>query len=141
MLAFKLLPFVALATSVWGSPIDNVNGTSLEARAGRTYTGDATFYSPGLGACGQTNGPNDFIAAASYKLFDSFPGATANPNNNPICGKSLTAKVNGKSVTVRITDRCAGCQGEGDLDFTPAAFQKLAPLSVGRIHGMKWSFN
>ncbi len=33
----------------------------------------ATFYSPGLGACGQTNGPNDFIAAASYKLFDSFP--------------------------------------------------------------------
>ncbi len=47
MLAFKLLPFVALATSVWGSPIDNVNGTSLEARAGRTYTGDGTlFFSP-----------------------------------------------------------------------------------------------
>ncbi|KLO11970.1 barwin-like endoglucanase [Schizopora paradoxa] len=141
MIGFKLLPIVALAASALASPIENVNGTALEARAGTTYTGDATFYSPGLGACGITNGPNDFIAAASYKLFDTFPGHTANPNNNPICGKSLTAKVNGKSVTVKITDRCAGCQGMGDLDFTPAAFQKLAPLSVGRIHNMKWSFN
>ena len=48
---------------------------------------------------------------------------------------------NGNSVTVKITDRCAGCQGQGDLDFSPAAFQQLAPLSVGRIHGMTWSFN
>ncbi|KLO11976.1 barwin-like endoglucanase [Schizopora paradoxa] len=141
MIGFKLLPIVALAASAFASPVDSLNGTALEARAGRTYTGDATYYAPGLGACGKTNGPNDLIAAASYKLFDHYPGATANPNKNPICGKSLTAKVNGKSVTVKITDRCAGCQGEGDLDFTPAAFKKLAPLSAGRLHGMKWSFN
>lgn len=29
----------------------------------------------------------------------------------------------GKSVTVQITDRCAGCTDSGSLDFSPAAFQ------------------
>ncbi len=134
MLAFKLLPFVALATSVWGSPIDNVNGTSLEARAGRTYTGDGTlFFSPYILRHTGTNIDNhsDILQSGSRCLrtdqrsqrfhrllrLTSFliasrkcilrvrrtlfltkqkstfvRGATANPNNNPICGKSLTAK-------------------------------------------------
>ncbi|KLO11969.1 hypothetical protein SCHPADRAFT_941616 [Schizopora paradoxa] len=139
----KLLAVVALATAALGSPAPIYNGTDIAARqlAGQRFTGDATFFEPGLGACGITNGPNDFIAAASHQMFDTFPGATANPNNNPICGKSVTASVNGHSVTVTITDRCAGCGGLGDLDFSPAAFQQLAPLSVGRIPGMTYVFN
>lgn len=88
-----------------------------------------------------TNGPNDFIAAASHELYDTFPGATANPNDNPICGRTVTAHADGNSVTVKIMDRCAGCSGEGDLDFSPIAFEQLAPLSVGRIPGMTWSFD
>ncbi|KLO09596.1 plant expansin [Schizopora paradoxa] len=137
MIALAFLSFAALVGLALGSPI--ANATSLVAR--QVYTGDATYYAPGLGACGETDGPNDFIAAASYILFDSYPGAGPNPNLNPICGRSITANANGNTVSVRITDRCAGCQGEGDLDFSPAAFQQLAPLSVGRIHGMTWSFN
>jgi hypothetical protein len=29
----------------------------------RTFRGDGTFFAPGLGACGITNAPTDFVAA------------------------------------------------------------------------------
>ena len=31
------------------------------------------------------------IAAISEQAFDGYPGATGNPNNNPICGKKVKA--------------------------------------------------
>ncbi|KAI0704953.1 RlpA-like double-psi beta-barrel-protein domain-containing protein-containing protein [Cytidiella melzeri] len=100
-----------------------------------------TFYSTGLGACGITNVDTDFIAAASFLLFDGFNGYTgANPNNNPICGKKVLAHYQGKQVTVTITDRCAGCFGKYNLDFSPSAFSQLADQTVGRIFGMTWNF-
>ena len=43
-----------------------------------------------------------------------------------------------KSVTVTVADTCPGC-AVGSVDLTPTAFQKLAPLSVGRLHGVKWT--
>lgn len=46
----------------------------------------------------------------------------------------------GKSVTATIVDRCAGCAGKYDVDFTTAGFKKLASLNVGRIHGLQWEF-
>lgn len=94
---------------------------------------------------------------ADSLLFSGYTGA--NPNDNPICNKKLTAKCeynvdcrgksalaktsfadNGKSVGVTVTDRCQAC-GSGDLDFSPAAFMQLAPESVGRITNVKWSFD
>ncbi|KIK65842.1 hypothetical protein GYMLUDRAFT_257803 [Collybiopsis luxurians FD-317 M1] len=118
------------------TPID---AAVLDARA--THTGDGTFYGTGLGACGITNTDSDLIAAMAHGTFDTYPGATpANPNNNPICNKKVTAHYQGKSVTVTITDRCAGCAGAADLDFSPAAFNKLADPSVGRIHGVTWDY-
>lgn len=80
------------------------------------------------------------IAAASFELFDIFPGATDNPNLNPICGRTVTASHGGKSVTVKIVDRCAGCEGQFDLDFSPAAFNALANPDLGRIE-ITWHFN
>ena len=47
---------------------------------------------------------------------------------------------NGKSVKVQITDRCEAC-AEWDLDFSPAAFQQLADESIGRLHGVTWTFD
>ncbi|KAF5385546.1 hypothetical protein D9757_006762 [Collybiopsis confluens] len=112
--------------------------TTVSARA--TFAGDGTFYEAGIGACGIVNTDADLIAAVGHGTFDTFPGATANPNLNPICGKKIIANFGGKSVTVAITDRCAGCAGAADLDFTPTAFGLLADLSVGRIHGVTWDF-
>jgi len=91
-----------------------------------------------------------------------------NPNANPICNKNVhvTCKATishwqhflsshspinvslpfipcsvdgGKTITVRITDRCTGC-AYGDLDLSPSAFTNFAPLATGRLHGMTWVY-
>jgi hypothetical protein len=49
----------------------------------------ATWYNPGLGACGISNSDSDLIVAVSATTFDQFPGATGNPNNNPICNRGI----------------------------------------------------
>jgi len=106
-----------------------------------TGTGDATFFTPGLGACGHFNTPDDMIVAVATATFAGFPGAGANPNANPICGKKLVANAGGKSVAVTVVDECAGCPGGQDIDLSPAAFQKLADLGVGRLHSVTWTIS
>jgi hypothetical protein len=97
-------------------------------------SGDGTYYETGLGACGWTNVDTDMIAAIAHDTFDTYPGYTgANPNNNPICGKKVTAYYGGNSVTVTIVDRCAGCAKSSSLDFSPSAFSQLADQALGRI--------
>jgi hypothetical protein len=124
------------------TPVVSTNlGVKLPSFLQGTQTGEGTFYGTGLGACGITNNDNQHIAAVSHLLFDSFPGYQGgNPNNNPVCGKQVTAHYQGKSVTVTITDRCAAC-ALTDLDFSPAAFDTLADPNVGRITGMTWSWD
>ncbi|KAA1074994.1 hypothetical protein PGT21_026636 [Puccinia graminis f. sp. tritici] len=102
-------------------------------------SGDATYYGTGMGACGIVSNDNSMIAAASHLLFDSFPGATANPNLNPICGRKVKATYQGKSVVVELVDRCTGCALH-DLDFSPAAFAQIGPMERGRLHGMTWEW-
>ncbi|KAK0231491.1 plant expansin [Armillaria fumosa] len=106
----------------------------------RANVGEGTWYYPGLGSCGITNTASDMIVAVSHLLYDSYPGATANPNLNPICGKKLVATYGGKSVTVTVRDKCMGCAGKYDLDFTPTAFSKLASTNVGRLTGVDWKW-
>ncbi|KAG8898651.1 hypothetical protein FRB99_007239 [Tulasnella sp. 403] len=106
---------------------------------GGQFTGDGTFYTPGLNACGTVDGPNSRIAAVSHELWDTWPGFNGNSNDHPLCHKSITAHYQGKSTTVQITDRCGGCETFGALDFSPDAFQDLASFDVGRIHGLTWS--
>ncbi|EIM82454.1 barwin-like endoglucanase [Stereum hirsutum FP-91666 SS1] len=127
---------VALFSLVPASAVPTGNSTLL---ARQSYSGDGTYYSPGLGACGLTNADTDLIVAVSTSLYDSYPGATSNPNLNPICGKTITATYNGKSVTAAVEDKCYAC-AEYDLDFSPSAFQQLADESVGRIE-ITWQFN
>lgn len=146
MFVKSVIFLAALAAAVSGSPTsakrdDASIEASIDVVVKGTHTGDGTFYAPGLGACGKTNKPSDHIVAIGHNLFDNFPGFNGgNPNNNPVCGRSITATYKGKSVTVRVQDRCTGCS-TFDLDFSPSAFSQLAPQSVGRIHGVKWHFN
>lgn len=105
------------------------------------FIGEGTYYGTGLGACGITNNDDQLIAAVSHLMFDTFPDYKGgNPNNNPICGKKVTATYQGRSVQVTITDRCVAC-GMFDLDFSPKAFSALAAQSVGRIVGMEWTWS
>jgi hypothetical protein len=127
----------APATTTKSSPPPSSNVPSY---LDGTQTGEGTFYSTGLGACGITNHDSDHIAAVSHLLFDSFPEYNGvNPNNNPVCNRKVTATYKGRSVQVTITDRCTGCQIT-DLDFSPSAFSILTDgdLGIGRLLDVKW---
>ncbi|KAF5337595.1 hypothetical protein D9758_014936 [Tetrapyrgos nigripes] len=110
-------------------------------------SGEGTFYQTGKGACGGTNSPSEHVAAVAFTFFDAYAARDGpdsegvnNPNKNPICGKKIRVRYKGKSTTVTVVDRCAGCNGTYDLDFSTSAFDDLADQSVGRIYGMKWRF-
>jgi len=104
--------------------------TQLQARA--TY-GRFTYFNAGLGACGKWNTGSDYIVALGGALFDPYsPGG--NPNKNTLCGKRIRASYGGKNVTVTVADKCGSCTAS-DLDFSRAAFQAMAPLSVGLMYG------
>ncbi|KAK0227000.1 plant expansin [Armillaria nabsnona] len=107
----------------------------------RANVGEATYYLPGLGSCGVTNTVSDMSVAVSHLLYDSYPYVWCRePHWNPLCGKKLVATYGGKSVTVMVTDRCEGCAGMYDLDFTPNAFSQLASTSLGRLTGVDWDW-
>ncbi|KAI0318970.1 RlpA-like double-psi beta-barrel-protein domain-containing protein-containing protein, partial [Amylostereum chailletii] len=96
-----------------------------------------TNFEVGLGACGRQNSDADFVVAVSHDFFDTYPGATGNPNANPVCQRRINAHCQGKTVNVAVADRCEACSFY-DLDFSPAAFAQLTDPSVGRIFGMTW---
>ncbi|KAK0245006.1 hypothetical protein EDD85DRAFT_782976 [Armillaria nabsnona] len=141
------------STSTAGSPTSTIAVEPLDGE----HTGDGTFYTPGLGACGQNNTETDPIAAVSYLLFDYFPldrplnvmlsgSTTSNPNINPICGKKLVAHYTDPqtqqqttSQEITIKDRCAGCDIRWSVDFSPSVFSTLASQTLGRIN-ITWSF-
>ncbi|EGN94576.1 hypothetical protein SERLA73DRAFT_62180 [Serpula lacrymans var. lacrymans S7.3] len=92
------------------------------------YSGDATYYETGLGACGTVSKDTDHIVALSTSEYDK--GAH--------CWKHLTVTYQGKSVDVTVVDECPGC-GEYGIDLSPSAFSALAPESAGRIP-VEWKF-
>lgn len=71
------------------------------------------------------------------------PGVT--DNGASPCGKLVEITVvdtarglTSQSVTARVVDRCAGCRS-GDIDLSPAAFDKIAKPSEGRVK-VTWKF-
>ncbi|KAJ2743605.1 hypothetical protein GGI20_003611 [Coemansia sp. BCRC 34301] len=102
--------------------------------SGDTFTGDGTYFSPGLGSCGRTNSDTDLIAAIPAPQY----GTNANPNNAEVCGKCALVKGPKGQVKVTITDRCPVCKA-GDLDLSPSAFEKIGDFAAGRIP-ISWSF-
>lgn len=125
---------------------DSAQNLPLPSHHG-VFTGDLTYYGPGLGACGVTSGDGDAIAAVSHVTFDAAGasrGAGGNPNANPLCGKKIRIQRDYKegggnrSVDVTVVDRCTGCQ-PADLDVTISVFTQLAPQDSGRV-SMSWAW-
>ncbi|KAA1468194.1 hypothetical protein DENSPDRAFT_833424 [Dentipellis sp. KUC8613] len=129
---------VAVVNAV-ASPAAVVDAAAPAGFLAGTQTGQGTYYATGLGSCGIVNNDSDYIVAVSHLLYDSYPGAGANPNANPVCNKRIQAHYQGKSVTVTVTDRCEACKMT-DLDFSPAAFSQLASESIGRLNGVTWNW-
>ncbi|KAJ3773833.1 RlpA-like double-psi beta-barrel-protein domain-containing protein-containing protein [Lentinula raphanica] len=88
-----------------------------------------TYYAVGLGACGQTNQPSDFIVALN----------SAQYNGGQYCFEMITITVGDKSIQAQIMDECPGCP-YGGLDLSEGAFQAFASLDQGVLTG-SWDFD
>ncbi len=96
-----------------------------------TFTGDGTYYAAtGDGAC-------SFGPSSDKPLL---VGAMNAPDyaNSGVCGACAHIQGPNGEVTVRIVDLCPECK-HGDIDLSPDAFEKLAPLPDGRI-AISWQF-
>ncbi|MEU3315764.1 RlpA-like double-psi beta-barrel domain-containing protein [Streptomyces sp. NPDC006662] len=100
-------------------------------KPGETYKGSATFYSPGLGACGKVIKDSDFAVALDPTMFG--PGY---PSSN--CGRKVVITYKGKSITATVLDEAPGA-GRYGLDLTPGAFKAIAPLDKARVD-VTWRF-
>lgn len=97
---------------------------------GGPRTGDGTYYdATGAGACSFDATPNDLMVAA----LNAVDWAGSN-----WCGACADVTGPNGSVRIRIVDLCPECKS-GDLDLSPQAFEKLAPLDRGRIP-ITWAF-
>ena len=104
---------------------------------GGPYSGDLTYYDPALGSCGFTNSASDNIVAVSHVIYDAV-SIGSNPNANPLCGKKIRARRNGKSIDLTVVDRCTGC-APTDIDTTRSVFSALANIDQGRVP-VEWSW-
>ncbi|KAJ5658654.1 uncharacterized protein N7484_002303 [Penicillium longicatenatum] len=109
----------------------------LPTSNGGPYSGDLTYYDPGLGACGDTNTASELICAVSHIVFDA-ASTSSNPNDNPLCGLKIRIRRDGQSVDVTVVDRCVGCE-KTDLDVTEKAFEQVANIPQGRVT-MEWAW-
>ena len=140
--------YVAPTTSTSSAPAATSSASSGSGltygpgASGTSYTGDLTWYATGLGSCGITSGPSDHIVAVSHILYDSYSAeAAGNPNNNPVCGKTVSiVGKDGSTYTATVVDRCTGC-AEGDLDLSENYFNTVTENGNGRVSGMSWKFD
>lgn len=130
-------PTSTSSSSAKSSTSSSASASSTGSSSGSSHKGQATYYTPGMGACGKKSSSSDMIVALSHEMFDKF--SNGNPNSNELCGKKIKATYQGKSTTLTVVDRCTGCSAH-DLDMSPTAFSKLASKSKGRLHGLSWSF-
>jgi hypothetical protein len=108
--------------------------SSSSSGSGGDYTGELTYYAPGLGACGWTNSDSEDIVALAAGMMGE------QSNGNPWCGKMITITYNGVSHSAKIVDKCPGCSG-ASLDMSSTLFAKFAPLRDGRLYDATWSVN
>ncbi|KAI5248615.1 hypothetical protein E4T47_00587 [Aureobasidium subglaciale] len=110
------------------------------AASGTEYTGDLTWYQVGLGSCGIDSTSDEAIVAISHTIFDDPQYATANPNLNPLCGKTVSIKgKDGSTYKAKVVDRCVGCAA-ADLDLSEGFFNTVTSNGDGRVPEMSWSW-
>ncbi|KAI0725544.1 RlpA-like double-psi beta-barrel-protein domain-containing protein-containing protein [Fomitopsis betulina] len=121
----------ALTAIAIATPIAGEETQVLEKRV--THTGKATYYYPGLGACGKTDSNSDPVVAISHLIYGS--GGNCFQVLTPTPLVQFSASQYAKTV-----DECEGC-GQYDIDLSPSLFKSLgAPLSQGVISGVEWHF-
>ncbi|KAG6916924.1 hypothetical protein DXG01_004685 [Tephrocybe rancida] len=115
----------------------NNNGNGLYTQK---HTGQMTYYGQGLGACGDTYNDESYTAAVSKLMYDTWPGATAETNRNPICGPYVKGRKTISNAGTFITSVSASSfvnvGGDGFLNCDPKS-QCHIPLTATVKHGAK----
>ncbi|MBW0470078.1 hypothetical protein O181_009793 [Austropuccinia psidii MF-1] len=111
-----LLVLVILATHIFATPSNKPN--KLKKR----YSGQATWFMPDTGACGDVNSEFDYIVAMNHKQYGQ-----GEPCHKKV---KITNTLNGRTVTAMVTDECPPC-GFGSLDLSPSVFKVLGALDIG----------
>ncbi|KAG8973893.1 hypothetical protein FRC05_008115 [Tulasnella sp. 425] len=98
----------------------------------KRFSGRATWYDVGLGACGDYNGPSDYIVALNSNQLDTsvYPPVQ--------CGRKVRISYQGKSAVATIKDECPGCPF-GALDMSKGLFQHFTDLGTGEFT-MNWDY-
>jgi len=118
-----------------------VAALSLAVAAAQAQTiGTLLTFTPGLGACGFTNTSSQYVASVSNATFWGYPGATSDPNNNPICGKIATVTYGAVSVTSEVVDYCPSCNAT-TIQLSAVGFEEFAPVSQGVVSNVIWEIN
>lgn len=113
-----------------GAKDDDDRSSPPPISIGDERDGIATYYdfADGSGACSFPATPDALDVAAlnapQYGVAD-------------YCGACAAVQGPEGSVTVRLVDLCPGCES-GHLDLSPSAFEKIAPLTQGRVD-ITWS--
>lgn len=131
-------PFNSLIIVIMFSFVKAAVVSAALATSAIATSGNAFYFDPGLGACGFTNTSDQFVASVPASVFNGYPGATANPNNNPICQHSVNVTYQGTSVVAGIVDYFTASGIDNYVGLSPAAFEKFAPISQGLITGVDW---
>ncbi|KAK2045493.1 hypothetical protein LZ31DRAFT_245043 [Colletotrichum somersetense] len=114
----------------------STDSSSSSSSGGVLHSGDLTYYTVGMGACGEDDSGKDMtenIVAISHLVMG------AQSNGNPYCGKKVKITVDGKSTTATVRDKCMGCKAN-DIDVSEKCFLEMFDsLGVGR-KTVEWSF-
>jgi len=94
----------------------------------QSFSGQATYFATGLGACGKTNTDSDFIVALNSAQYGS----------GGDCFKEIIITCDGKTQRAQITDECPTCS-YGSLDMSQGLFTAFKSTSVG-VFQMQWQF-
>ncbi|KAG9009093.1 hypothetical protein FRB94_012489 [Tulasnella sp. JGI-2019a] len=90
------------------------------------FSGVATYFAVGLGACGGYSQPSDYIVAMNSVQYSGS------------CGKTLTITGRGKTMTATVADECPGCSFHS-VDMSQGLFEYFAPTSVGEF-SIIWNY-
>ena len=127
MKSFLVTIAVMLVVLLYAS---TVNSLPIERRGGKrgSFSGEGTFFTVGLGSCGETSKDSDLVVALSSSKMSS----------GKYCGKKIKAKGTKGEVTATVVDTCPSC-AEDDIDFSIGAFKSIGSMATGRIK-ISWEF-
>ncbi|KAJ7770951.1 hypothetical protein DFH07DRAFT_1057993 [Mycena maculata] len=136
---------VASASDQYLEELSKAIDNSGNSQFTKIHTGDMTYYSQGLGACGDVYDDNSFTAAVSHLMFDSWPGGDISAQNrNPICGPFVPGRqaLNSAGLMVSVIKSSiagfAEIGGDGLINCVgTTAAQCHVPMTATVTHGGK----